>query len=133
MDDKKQTITLTLFQMYFWNDSRIIINSAHGNWKEIDGRHQKFIQLNSHFVKECLWVPKLQFLGANKLSTWNTSPTDVTGSEMEIFLRRDSSIMICTFNMKLTLKCNMKFDSFPFDRQVYLRICFKHVISMLSI
>ena len=107
--------------MYGWSDPRISLNKTHPYWKNKDHQRQS-IRLNNDFVEECLWTPKLQFFGISKMALWNPSPTSAANSKKQIYLASNGVVRIFSFNLKLTTTCDMNFDTFPFDRQVYMFI-----------
>ena len=104
--------------MYTWNDPRIKVNISHPYWKGRRNQTRNSVRLNGDFVDECLWTPKLQFLGTVKMSLWNPHSTSTTDGKFQTYLRSDSTVKISSFNMKLTIACNMNFDRYPFDIQV---------------
>ena len=119
VDDKNQQIKVTISQVYKWRDPDIHVNTTHPYWKgKSQGLQRRNIRLNSEFVEECLWTPKLQFLSTAEMSIWNPSPTSTTDSKMDTFLTYNSFLAVSTFSMKLTIDCNMEFINYPFDRQV---------------
>ena len=118
MDDRKQQIKITLFQMYLWNDPRIKVNISHEYWRGRNNQERKSIRLNGDFVEDCLWTPKLQFRGTVGISLSNPHSTSTSHTNFQAYLLSDSTIKISSFNMKLSISCNLNFDKYPFDEQV---------------
>ena len=104
--------------MYLWNDPRIKVNSSHEYWKGHDAEIRKSIRLSGDFVDNCLWTPKLQFRGTVGMSLSNPHSTSTHHSSFQTYLLSDSTIKISSFNMKLSISCNLNFDNYPFDEQV---------------
>ena len=114
---KKKQIQIALLQAFQWKDPRIRVNKTHPYWKGNTSQVKK-IRLNGDFVDECLWTPKLKFIGTLEMSLWNPHSTSTSTSKLQTYLKSDSFVRISSIDMKLTISCNMKFGNYPFDRQV---------------
>ena len=104
--------------MYLWKDPRIRINMTHRYWMGWVNEKRKSIRLSGDFVEECLWTPKLQFRGTVGMSLSNPHSTSTSHLGFQTYLLSDSTIKISSFNMKLSISCNLNFDKYPFDEQV---------------
>ena len=107
---------------YSWKDQRILINETHPYWKGRSNETRKTLRLYGDFVEKCLWTPKLLFLGIVKMSLWNPHSTSVSNYKSQSYLRYDSFVVISSVHVTRTISCNMKFDKYPFDRQVSMFI-----------
>ena len=116
MDDNKQTLTLSMRHYYYWYDSGVIINKTHSYWKNQDDGYK--LSLDGTFVEKCLWVPKLAYIDVVVLSSWQPTPTQSTGSPMQIFLSPEGRVEVIVHSFHVTLSCQMDFAKYPFDTQV---------------
>ena len=109
-----------MYERYSWDEPRIHVNLTHHYWRgnPIGGREQRkrTIRLLRSFLENCLWTPKLSFLGAVEDSIATST------AKMEPYLGfrhgHPPMIVLSSLQMKITINCNMRFDNFPFDAQV---------------
>ena len=117
-----------MYERYSWEEPRIHVNQSHHYWRGTSndesnshGGHvqgKRTIRMFGGFVENCLWTPKLSFLGAVEDSASTST------SNMEPYLGFDPRhghhpmIVLSSLQMKININCNMRFDNFPFDAQV---------------
>ena len=118
VDDTNLQLKITIYQKYQWEDPRIRVNKTHPYWKGKNNEMRHSIRLCGHFVEECLWTPTLQFLGTVEMSSWNPQSTSTSNPRLQSYLNSDSTLVVSSMHMKLTIACNMNFDKYPFDQQV---------------
>ena len=118
MDDFNQQILISMDQQYFWEESRITVNTSHPFW--IDGKSS--LALRGDFVEECLWVPGLVHASAQHIGVFNPTPTELTGSPKKYSLDKKGNIHVWMRNVEVKIACTLDFGSYPFDKQVYFRL-----------
>ena len=111
-----QSITLSIFHYYYWNDPRIIANQTHPYWKPKQKGYK--LALDGSFVEKCLWFPRLTFSNVVGLSSWKPTPEESEGPPLNFYLSRNGKVEVIMSRFHLTIGCKMDFSNFPFDNQV---------------
>ena len=101
-------------QQYFWQESRLTINTSHNFWT--NGKSS--IALRGDFVSKCLWTPEMILTFAQDIDIYNPTPTDLTGSPKKYSLDKDGNIHAWLRNAEIKVSCTLDFGSYPFDKQV---------------
>ena len=116
VDDEQQSITLSIFHYYYWNDPRIIANQTHMYWRPEQKGYK--LALDGSFVEKCLWFPRLTFSNVVGLSSWKPTPEKLEGPPLNFYLSKNGKVEVIMSRFHLTIGCKMDFSNFPFDNQV---------------
>ena len=113
MDEHKQEISIKLEQVLTWTDTRITVNKNNSLWATAP-----WVKLKGKFVEDCIWSPKIYYVGITDFSTFNPTPTRPTGSPYEYFFNKTGELQLWMHESLFTVSCSMDFTWYPVDTQV---------------
>ena len=108
VNDKKQTITISMYLIVSWLEPRLEINSTAEDWKELQSGPLGGLYLPVDVLKH-LWNPPLGILG---LDTFDSKHILNEMADMAIYANH---LVMYTARADIIISCQMHFDRYPFD------------------
>ena len=114
VNEHKEEIVVKLEQILKWIEPRIAMTGSDPFW----AMKTSTMALQGKFVEDCLWTPKLYYSGVDKITSYNPTATQITGTPLFYYLYYTGELISWLGVSKLTMSCGMDFSWYPFDLQV---------------
>ena len=111
VNDKMQTVRISMYFSIKWLEPRIMINETSADWSDITYGQPDSIEIAPEFIKT-LWNPDLELYGMEEFRSQSILK-DM--SSLKIMKNRHVQYML---RVDISISCQMKFDTFPLDRQI---------------
>ena len=110
IDDKAQSVSLSMYFSVSWFDPRIVINETHKAWNEIQLGPSDEVTISSSNLNH-LWYPELEIYGIESFRAYKVL------REMSGLRIRKNRTINYELKVEVTISCQMNFDNYPLDEQ----------------
>ena len=110
IDDKAQSISITMYFAVRWFEPRLVINENAEAWSSVQLGPVGEVTISTHNLKN-FWYPELEIYGIDSFRRYNVLK-DMAG----LRIRKDQTINY-EVKSEITISCKMDFDNYPLDNQ----------------
>ena len=113
IDDKAQSVSISMYFSVRWFEPRLVINETHKAWSEVKLGPPNEVTISSQNLKH-LWYPELEIYGIESFRAY-TVLREMSG----LRIKKDQTINY-ELKVEVTISCQMNFDNYPLDEQMCL-------------
>ena len=110
IDDKAQSVSLSMYFSVKWFDPRLVINETHKAWSEVKLGPPNEVTISSKNLLN-LWYPELEIYGIESFRAYKVL-REMSG----LRIKKDKTINY-ELKVEVTISCQMNFDNYPLDEQ----------------